>query len=211
MNNCPRSITDSALGYEPRFCGGSTPSEGARRNRTMSQHRTLLLDQGYQPISAISWQRAVTLLTLGKVEVIETYKDRKLRSRTWVIKMPAVVRLVKAFKRHKKRVKFSRHNVLARDHWKCQYCGKKKPTQELTYDHVIPRAQGGITKWENIVTCCVDCNSRKGGRTPQQAGMRLISQPVRPSWVPIFSITTKKGNTPEEWRDYIYWFEDIES
>lgn len=171
---------------------------------------TLLLSQGFEPIATISWQRAVTLLTLGKIEVIEEYDDRELRSRTWIIKMPAVVRLLKAFRRHKKRVKFSRHNILARDRWKCQYCGEKLALSEATYDHVIPRSRGGHTHWENIVSCCADCNLRKRNRTPQEAGMKLRKAPYQPSWVPIFTVTTK-GSIPEQWMSYIYWTTELES
>ena len=111
--------------------------------------RTLLLSQGYEPLGTIGWQRAITLLTLGKVEVLEEY-DRNIRSIHLVFKMPAVVRLFNKFRRGKKAVKFSRHNILARDGWKCAYCRVKVKTSEMTMDHVTPRSQGGITCWENL-------------------------------------------------------------
>src|SRR5512134_2453131 len=103
--------------------------------------RTLLLSQGFEPIKVISWQRAITLLFLGKVEVIEEY-DHNVRSVSLVIKIPAVVRLLRAFRRHAKPVKFSRVNIYARDHYRCQYCGRRASISELTYDHVTPRSQG---------------------------------------------------------------------
>ena len=134
--------------------------------------RTLLLSVGYEPVKVVSWQRAITLLFLGKVEVLEAY-DREVRSPTLVIKMPAVVRLLQVFRRYKARPKFSRINIYARDKYRCQYCGGKLPVSELTYDHVTPRAQGGKTEWTNIVTACATCNARKGNRTPKQACMRL--------------------------------------
>ena len=143
--------------------------------------RTLLLNQGFQPLATISWQRAVCLLTLGKVEVVEEYA-RDIRSVYLVIKMPAVVRLITRFRKIKQRVKFSRQNVLARDRWKCQYCGRKKPTPELTYDHVVPRSQGGKTCWENIVTACQDCNARKADRNLWDARMNLLVPPSAPDW-----------------------------
>jgi 5-methylcytosine-specific restriction endonuclease McrA len=158
---------------------------------------------GYEPLTTISWKKALTLLTLGKVEVVEEY-DFDVRSKYLVLKMPAVVRLVSMFRRSKQRIRFSRTNVLARDRWKCQYCGEKKPTEELTYDHVIPRAQGGKTSWTNIVTACQKCNGFKANRTPREAGMKLRQKPVRPSWVPIFTIQLS-GSAPEQWRDYLYW------
>lgn len=109
-----------------------------------AMNRTLVLSQGYEPVKIVSWQRAITLLFLGKVEVIEEY-DRNIKSTSMVIKIPAVVRLLGAFRRHKKPVKFSRVNIYARDHYKCQYCGKKASLTELTYDHVVPRSRGGLT------------------------------------------------------------------
>jgi len=169
--------------------------------------RTLLLNQGFEPVATISWRRAVCLLTLGKVEVVEEY-DRDVRSVYLVIKMPAVVRLISRLRRNRQQVKFSRQNVLARDRWRCQYCGQKKRTTELTYDHVVPRSQGGKTSWENIVTACEDCNARKANRTPQQAGMKLRSRPVRPNWVPVFVIPLT-GSVPDQWASYLYWHAEI--
>ena len=171
--------------------------------------QTLVLSQSYEPIKVISWQRAITLLFLNKVEVIEEY-DRNIKHVSYVIKMPAVVRLLRAFRRHKKPVKFSRVNIYGRDNYKCQYCAKKLTLAEGTYDHVVPRAQGGKTEWTNIVTACEECNSRKANRTPEQAGMKLLSRPVRPDWVPIMTICL--GSTPPEaWRDYIYWAGSLDS
>lgn len=173
----------------------------------MERTRTLLLSQGYEPLGTISWQRAICLLTLGKVEVVEEY-DRDVRSVFLVIKMPAVVRLITRLRRQRQRLKFSRQNVLARDRWRCQYCGEKRPIAQLTYDHVVPRAQGGRTCWENIVTACTDCNARKANRTPEQAGMRLRSRPVRPDWVPVLTIPLA-GSVPDQWASYIYWYAEI--
>lgn len=164
--------------------------------------RTLLLSQSYEPIATISWQRAICLLTLGKVEVVEEY-DCSVRSVSVVFKMPAVVRLVRAFRRHKKRVKFSKQNVFARDRWKCQYCGSKPSISELTYDHVLPRSRGGRTSWENIVTACRDCNARKADRTPEEAGMKPRKRPERPDWVPVFSINVVQ-HIPETWKGYCW-------
>ena len=170
--------------------------------------RTLLLSQGFEPIKVISWQRAITLLFLGKVEVIEEYADN-VRSVSLVIKIPAVVRLLRAFRRHAKPVKFSRVNIYARDHYRCQYCGRRASISELTYDHVIPRSQGGHTEWTNIVTACYECNRKKGGRTPREAGMQLLAQPVQPNWVPAVTIRISMRSIPEAWRDYLYWTGDL--
>ena len=165
---------------------------------------TLLLNAGYEPIKVVSWQRAITLLTLGKVEVLEEY-DRSIRSPTLVIKMPAVVRLLRMFRRNKQPVKFSRVNIYARDRYRCQYCGIKLAIADLTYDHVVPRARGGRTVWENIVTACVPCNARKSDRTPEQAGMRLLATPARPTWVPVMTLRLSMRSVPDAWQDYLYW------
>jgi len=166
--------------------------------------RTLLLAQSYEPIKVIPWQRAFTLQTLGKIEVVEEY-DADVRSPKQVFKVPAVVRLLRAFRRHKKPVKFSRVNIYARDKYRCQYCGNKAKLSELTYDHVVPRSMGGKTTWTNIVTACYTCNYAKANRTPKQAKMALLSNPVQPVWVPAVSIRVSLTSVPDAWRDYLYW------
>ena len=175
----------------------------------MDTAQTLLLNQGFEPIKVISWQRAISLLFLGKVEVIEEY-DHELRAVSLVIKVPAVVRLLRAFRRHHRPVKFSRVNIYARDGYKCQYCARKASLAELTYDHVVPRSRGGATDWANIVTCCYLCNRQKGGRTPREAGMALLAQPIQPSWVPAIAIRISLRSVPDAWRDYLYWTGELD-
>lgn len=174
-----------------------------------AQTQTLLLSQGYEPIKVISWRRAITLLTLGKVEVIEAY-DNEICAATLVIKIPAVVRLLRAFRRHNKPVRFSRINIFARDGYRCQYCGAKRSVRELTYDHVVPRSKGGKTTWDNIATCCVSCNRKKGNRTPTEARMALRSVPAQPAWTPAVVIRLSRSSVPDAWRDYLYWTAEIE-
>lgn len=171
---------------------------------------TLVLSQSYEPVKIVSWQRAITLLFLGKVEVIEEY-DRNIKTTSLVIKVPAVVRLLNAFRRHKKPVKFSRISIYGRDNYTCQYCNVKKRISELTYDHVVPRAQGGKTNWTNIVTACSDCNARKANRTPSQAGMSLLKHPTQPTATPTLVVTISKTSVPDAWRDYLYWTQALES
>lgn len=172
--------------------------------------RTLLLSQGYEPIKIISWQRAMILLTLAKVDIVEEY-DAEIRAMSMIVKVPAVVRLRKSFRRHSKPVKFSRVNIYARDNYKCQYCSKKASISELTYDHVKPRSQGGLTEWTNIVTCCYLCNRKKGGRTPREAGMALLAAPAQPNWVPAIAIRISLRSVPDAWRDYLYWTGELDS
>jgi len=176
---------------------------------SVTETRTLVLSQGYEPLKVISWERAITLLFLNKVEVIEEY-DHNIRSTSLVIKMPAVVRLLNAFKRHKKRVKFSRINIFGRDGYKCQYCSTKGRLAELTYDHIIPKSRGGKTTWQNIVTCCEPCNSKKRDRTPNEAGMHLKSKPGQPSWVPSMTINISKSSAPSAWASYLYWTSELD-
>ena len=131
--------------------------------------QTLLLNATYEPLKVVNWQKAVTLWCQGKVEII-AHHDREVRAVSFSFKLPSVIRLLR-YVRIKKRfdyVPFSRANIYARDEYTCQYCAGVFPTQELTFDHVIPVSQGGRKDWENIVTCCVTCNRRKGGRTPER-------------------------------------------
>ena len=166
--------------------------------------QVLLLNLTYEPLRIISWQRAVRLLTLGKVEVIEE-TDQVIRSVSFVIRLPSVVRLLRLIRPKRPEVKFSRQNIYLRDNFRCQYCGARVSSAELNLDHVIPRSLGGQTTWENIVTCCIPCNVRKGGRTPESARMRLISKPTRPARLPGLAITLNLQHSPESWRDYLYW------
>lgn len=160
--------------------------------------RTLVLDQSYRPVNVVTWQRAVIKLMNDRAEVLEEY-DSEIHGG---MQKPAVIRLNRIVHRDKQRVKFSRANLLARDRSRCQYCGKRLPPSELTYDHVVPRSQGGKTVWENIVMSCVPCNVAKANRTPAQAEMKLLSKPQRPSWVPIYHPKLRVGQVPPEWRDY---------
>ena len=178
---------------------------------------TLVLTASYEPVARVSWKRAVSLLFDGKVEVIEEYEDRLIRSVTFEIKMPSVIRFLRVVRTHKKLPKFSRENVYARDGGRCQYCAKKIARMEATYDHVVPRARGGKTTWENVVICCVPCNQRKGARLAPEVGMRLQSVPRRPKKLPDslrMTFTFEKG-MPTSWRswlrDFSYWNGELDN
>jgi 5-methylcytosine-specific restriction endonuclease McrA len=95
--------------------------------------------------------------------------------------------------------------VYSRDDHRCQYCGDKFPPAQLTFDHVIPVARGGQKGWDNIVTCCIPCNRRKGDRAPEQAGLRLVRRPRRPAALPALTLSLGLKRAPESWRDYLYW------
>ena len=168
--------------------------------------QVLLLNASYEPLRVVHWQKAIALWCQGKVEVIEVH-DREIRAVSISFKLPSVIRLIRfvKIKRRYDYVPFSRANIYARDKHTCQYCGSVFAISDLTFDHVIPVAQAGRKDWENIVTCCVGCNRKKGGRTPREAKMHLIRSPRRPNSVPAIRITIGLRDAPENWRDYLYW------
>ena len=158
---------------------------------------TLLLNASYEPLRVISWQRAVTLSFLGKVEVVNSY-DTEIRSVSVALKVPAVVRLLRYVKLGRRRPPLSKLNLLARDEFSCQYCGLELSQREATIDHIVPRSQGGGTSWENVVVACGHCNRKKGGRTPAEAHMKLRKPVVTPEWLPVLNVRLHR-NLPECW------------
>jgi len=125
-----------------------------------------------------------------------------------MIKVPRVILLLAYDRVPKRRIRFSRHNIFARDKNTCQYCGKRFATSDLNLDHVVPRSQGGITSWENVVCSCHRCNRSKGGLTPVQAGMRLISPPRKPSWTPPLNVSLKDVMR-KEWVPFLDFLVDL--
>jgi 5-methylcytosine-specific restriction endonuclease McrA len=168
--------------------------------------QVLVLTAMMEPHRVVPWEKAIVMSFLGKVEVLEEYEEVLYRSASLTIRMPAVVRLIRSFRGIKRAIKFSRINVMTRDKFTCQYCGTKKKMRELNYDHVIPRHMGGRTTWENIVTSCYPCNARKRNRTPEQAGMNLLSVPHKPKFLPVTANLTFGHNVPDVWAGYVsYW------
>lgn len=163
--------------------------------------RTLLLNQWYFPHAILSWQDAVTLVYLDKADIVSSY-DEEIRSPSTSMPCPAVIRLKKKVASTKRGVKFSRINVYLRDDFTCCYCSTKLGASRLTYDHVVPRAQGGRTVWENIVTSCYPCNAKKGNRTPAQAGLRLAHAPYHPASLPLAPPRIDASDLPVEWKDF---------
>ena len=165
---------------------------------------TLVLSASYEYVSQIPWERAITLLFQGKVEVLEEYEDRAIRSITFSIKMPSVVRFIQAIRGKRRAVKFSRESIYQRDSGRCQYCGNGVKRSEFTYDHVIPRSKGGKTTWENVVAACVPCNQKKSDRLPSVAGMKLLTTPVRPKKLPEIRVTLAWNNgMPTSWLAWV--------
>lgn len=165
--------------------------------------QTLVLDPGFSPLKVISWRRALCLSFLDKVEVLASY-EREVRTVARSFRAPAVVRLLNMIRPGPQVVRFSRRNVYLRDNHRCQYCGGQFGDHELTLDHVVPRVFGGKSTWTNVVTACGACNRRKGGRTPEQAGLPLKSKPSRPKWSPLSLAHRLPGqDVPEPWRVWI--------
>lgn len=193
----------------------------------------LVLNRLFMAVHVISVRRAFCLLCKELAEVVnleegqfntydfETWREvSEFRAKNfhkeeddWVrtsssqIQVPRVIRLLGYEKMPKHTVKFNRRNIFARDNNQCQYCGRKFVTSELSLDHIIPRSQGGQSSWENIVCACVNCNVRKGGRTPKQAHMSLIRKPEKPKRSPLLNLklSHKKYESWKTFLDNAYW------
>jgi 5-methylcytosine-specific restriction endonuclease McrA len=162
--------------------------------------RVLLLTPWYFPTKILRWQDAVKMVYEETVDVVAEY-DEEIRSPSVTWKVPAVVRLRRMAPSSKRAVKFSRRNVYQRDGYRCQYCGEKKHASDLSYDHVVPRAAGGRTIWTNIVTACRTCNTHKGSRTCDEAGMWPLRAPVMPASLPLAPPALGR-EIPPEWEGF---------
>ena len=173
--------------------------------------RVLLLNSSYEAISLISQERAIVLWYSGKVTVVAE-RDITWRSVSIAIKVPSIVKLVnyvRGLSGRRNIVKMTRKNIMIRDNYTCQYCAKHYSPDKLNIDHIIPKSQGGKSEWPNLVTACIDCNSKKDCRTPKQAKMTLRKQPVKPNFL-VFTIHRNVKNVPEDWRSYLYWNTEID-
>jgi 5-methylcytosine-specific restriction endonuclease McrA len=196
----------------------------------------LVLNRYYMAVHVINVRRALGLLFRELAEVIHleegTYAnynfeswreisalraamkaqhDDWIRAVNFELQAPRVIRLLSYDRVPRQALRFNRRNLFARDGNQCQYCGKHFPTSELSLDHVLPRSRNGATTWENVVCACVSCNVRKGGRTPQEAHMKLVRAPVKPKRSPLLSV---KLDNPkyESWKTFVdtaYWTVDL--
>ncbi|MFC1939593.1 HNH endonuclease [Chloroflexota bacterium] len=161
----------------------------------------LVLNQGYEPLNICRVRRAVVLLYQSKAEMLENGSGF-IHSSNGEFPVPSVIRLAAMIKRpHRLERKLTRLEVFKRDHYTCQYCGKE--THQLTLDHVVPRYRGGQHTWENVVSACVPCNRRKAGRTPQEAGMRLMRPASQPRHSGLFYIPAHYPHNRSEWQKYL--------
>jgi 5-methylcytosine-specific restriction endonuclease McrA len=159
----------------------------------------LVLNANYEPLNVCSIRRAVGLMITGKAEMILNGRGG-IHTASLVYPRPSIVRLSHMVHRPRMRVKLTRREIFRRDNYTCQYCGHRSST--LTVDHVVPRHRGGAHSWENLVAACPQCNRRKGGRTPQQAGMRLLSMPKEPKASPVY-IFGHLLDDHAEWDNYL--------
>ena len=191
----------------------------------------LVLNRLYMAIRVISARRAFAMLVRDAAEVISVddgkylnydfeswtelsrLRDQFAPDTDWVrtvrmhIAVPKIVRLLGYDRLPAQQVKLNRRNIYARDHNHCQYCGHRFPTSELTLDHVLPRAQGGKSSWTNLVCACISCNTKKGGRTPRQAGIKLLRDPVQPKRNPVINLRLglDKYASWQSFLDNAYW------
>ncbi len=190
----------------------------------MIQASVLVLNKSFLPVQITTVRRAFCLLYAGIAKAVnsqyETFDyeswhrlsierhDETIGLVDRVIKIPRVILLTAYDRVPKRRVRFSRHNIFARDRNTCQYCGKRFPRADLNLDHVIPRSQGGSSTWENVVCSCHQCNRRKGGKTPEQARIKLISQPKRPAWTPPLNVSLQEI-MHKEWVPFLDFMVDV--
>ncbi|RKZ01275.1 MAG: HNH endonuclease [Candidatus Hydrothermota bacterium] len=161
--------------------------------------KVLVLNNNYEPLNISTVRRALRLILLGKAEVIYSYDGELLRAEKVAFPKPSVIRLLRYVK-IRREVPLTKKNILKRDNYTCQYCGRRD--LPLTIDHVIPKRLGGKDTWENLVCACVYCNNRKGDRTPEQAGMKLLRKPRKPSY---FVFITQGIRIPDErWKPFLF-------
>jgi len=159
----------------------------------------LVLNQDYQAIGVCSAERAFVLVFLNKAEMLSDHPEYQIKSIRKSFRFPSIIRLHRYIHIPYKKVNLSRQNIFRRDRNRCVYCGSR---DALTIDHVVPRSHGGRDTWDNLVTACQKCNSRKGDMSPEEAGLEMRHQPFRPSFVMFLS--NFSGDVREDWKPYLY-------
>ncbi len=164
----------------------------------------------YFPLSLWSWQNAIKAVFLDRVNVLDEY-ERTVSSPSWEMALPSVISL-KRYVHLARRPAFTRFNVFLRDRFSCQYCGVSQPTQDLTFDHLLPRSRGGRTEWSNVVTACAACNLRKGNKLLGEVHMSVRKTPAQPTNQQLQRVG--RGFPPnylhESWHDFLYWDSELE-
>jgi 5-methylcytosine-specific restriction endonuclease McrA len=175
------------------------PCYNLRNSRRTMNESVLVLNANFAPINVCTTRRAIGLLLTGKASMVMNGRG-VINTVSVTIEKPSVIRLGRMVKRPRPRVKLSKREIFRRDNYTCQYCGSRDGT--LTLDHVIPRRLGGIHSWKNLVTACAACNHHKGGRTAEQAGMKLRRLPTEPSSSATY-IFARHVRQNMEWEPYL--------
>lgn len=186
------------------------------------QQPILVLNRNWQPVNITSVARSLSMVFTGTARFVDpdTYQlldwndwaalepardERFIQAISQRFCVPEVISLLNFDRLPKSTVTFSRRNIFKRDKYTCQYCGAQPAHDELTIDHVLPRAQQGQSTWENCVLACMTCNHHKADRTPEQAGMRLRKAPVRPNWNPAYSRHKIRIDSWKKFLSEAYW------
>lgn len=159
-----------------------------------------MLNQSYEPLSICSVKKALILLLLAKAELVAIREGYAIRSMNLIYPFPSVIRLQSYIRLPYNKVELSRKNILRRDSFRCQYCGTS--ATPLTIDHIVPKSRGGADTWENLTTACIPCNNKKGNRTPDEAGFRLMSKPRKPNHIAFLKHFMGKVDDP--WKPYLF-------
>lgn len=192
---------------------GNFRTEFTRNPGGLKHRPALVLNADYRPLSYYplslwSWQDAVKAKYLDRVDIVAEYDDC-VHSPTTTLRIPSVV-VLKDYVKPQKKVAFTRFNLFLRDEFRCQYCGSKG---ELTFDHVVPRAAGGVTSWQNVVAACSPCNLRKGSKALHQTGYTLRKPPRQPDAEALRNMGRKfpPGHLHDSWMDFLYWDAELEA
>lgn len=168
----------------------------------LEETRTLLLNSWGMPHDVLCWEDAITQV-YSKTAIVLAEYDLTVSSPTVTMRVPAVLQLQNVVPMVRHKAKCSPDNVFARDEYRCQYCGHVFKRKELSRDHVYPKRLGGQMTWNNVASACRKCNGRKGGRTPEQAGMRLLRRPTRPGFLPLRTTVIDPRHVPPAWEPYV--------
>jgi 5-methylcytosine-specific restriction endonuclease McrA len=172
----------------------------------MVLHRKiLLLNASYEPLSLVTAPKALTLVWRRVAEVLELDRGQFVRTTRFEFELPSVIRLTQYIDiRQRQNRVTNRHRIFARDHYRCQYCGRRGTAFDLTLDHILPKSRGGRTVADNLVTSCKACNNRKGDRTPEEARMPLLTNPAALFYGLERAALRQAAETRPEWRKYLF-------